>query len=379
MSIFHPQDIMTIPSMEEDDSCSEADTELSTPIYQRSPWFSSPSLHPSRSTIVRKHKSAELFYDRSVHYQTVIRRMSQQIDDFLQSRPSLRVKGPDETLIEMIHQFRATLPSNEQQVCDAMLAWLPSETKRKNQCLISDQHHITQLRQALEKEQQAKQEVEETLDIVRAEMEIMMEEHQQYKDWKQKVAQAERRAAEYDLKLVVLESQHKKEKEENEALIKALQRDVVEKTQALARWDKQWQRQQQQWQQQQQSTDLAHRADQTAWQQEWKDNCQKQVDLISLRLSRESRQLELQLADMLMDNERLEQSIDQYKQQWHRIDQAAKDREHTWIARQTAWERAEKDAKTTIFDLEQKVIHLEAEVLRLYGKNITLANQLGEC
>jgi hypothetical protein len=61
------------------------------------------------------------------------------------------------------------------------------------------------------------------------------------------------------------------------------------------------------------------------------------------------------------------------------MEKQARSRETHWAARQVDWERAEKKSKALVLSLEQKVIGLETEAVRLYGKNIALANQLGEC
>lgn len=209
---------------------------------------------------------------------------------------------------------------------------------------------------------------------------LLKKEVEESQKLRQRLLKTERKAAEYDLKLVVLKSQQSKNvPEEKDEVISALQRELVEKNSALVRWDKKWQQETKQWQQKQAAQHQSHLVDYQAWKDEYKHECQKEQDLTFLRITRETRALEARLDDLALENERLEAGVAEHQQKWHCMEKQARSRETHWAARQVDWERAEKESKALMLSLEQKVIGLEAEAVRLYGKNIALANQLGEC
>ncbi|ORZ17182.1 hypothetical protein BCR42DRAFT_414096 [Absidia repens] len=240
---------------------------------------------------------------------------------------------------------------------------------------------------------------EHRIDTMTDEIHRLSKENEDRHDLKRRLLKAERQAAECDLKLVVLKSQQNKQQQqqnninssnnsndikkddndEKDELITALQHELVEKKSALALWEKKWQQETKQWQQQQAALQQSHLTDHQVWQEEYKSECQKQQDLAFLRVTRETRALEGQLTDMSLENDRLAGCVAEHQQHRHRMEQQYKVKEATWAAKQSDWERMEKEAKAVLLALEQKVIGLEADTVRLYGKNIILAKQLGEC
>ncbi|CAO3587332.1 unnamed protein product [Absidia cylindrospora] len=238
---------------------------------------------------------------------------------------------------------------------------------------------------------------EHRIDTMADEIDRLSKENEDRHDLKRRLLKAERQAAECDLKLVVLKSQQSKQQQqqnntdsssssssengddEKDELITALQHELVEKKSALALWEKKWQQETKKWQQQQAAIQQSHLTDHQVWQEEYKSECQKQQDLAFLRVTRETRALEGQLTDVSLENDRLEACVAEHQQHRHRMELQYKVKEATWAAKQSDWDRMEKESKAALLALEQKVIGLETDTVRLYGKNIILAKQLGEC
>ncbi|SAL94961.1 hypothetical protein [Absidia glauca] len=280
---------------------------------------------------------------------------------FIAQQDAQHVRQQWEDIIQEKHQYHHMSNGNDEDIDPwALLALQQEDWEQRIKTLTTEKLRISN--SATEAQALLKKEVEESQKL------------------RQRLLKTERKAAEYDLKLVVLKSQQSKNMpEEKDEVIAALQRELVEKNSALVRWDKKWQQETKQRQHQQAAQHQSHLTDYQTWKDEYKQECQKEQDLTFLRITRETRALEARLDDLALENERLEAGLAEHQQKWHCMEKQARSRETHWAARQVDWERAEKESKALVLSLEQKVIGLETEAVRLYGKNIALANQLGEC
>lgn len=109
-----------------------------------------------------------------------------------------------------------------------------------------------------------------------------------------------------------------------------------------------------------------------------KSQYRKDFDTYQVRLTREIRNMSGQLVELETELQALERqhlqdvkSIKQSEQQLSRL-------EKEWTLKSTQWQDEENGLKSILKDSDQKIATLEKEALILYGKNLELAQHLGE-
>ncbi|KAI9305215.1 hypothetical protein BJ944DRAFT_265576 [Cunninghamella echinulata] len=223
-------------------------------------------------------------------------------------------------------------------------------------------------------------------------------------DLQQQLKQQERQCAELQLQITILKQQMnekeleyqqqlKQEKEKQQHLLKkdsvlekeqkeiimALQQDIKEKETSLVNWEKKWNQHQQQLKYQQERQEKTLDQHRQAIMVEIQEQLEKDKLCLELTTTRQVRDLEAQLIDLEEEIIKVTENNQSLIHYHHRLENLAKERELAFSLKQKQWNDHEKLAKETILKLEQKIIGLEEEVIKLYGKNIVLANQLGEC
>ncbi|CAO3649093.1 unnamed protein product [Cunninghamella echinulata] len=168
------------------------------------------------------------------------------------------------------------------------------------------------------------------------------------------------------------------EKEQKE-IIMALQQDIKEKETSLVNWEKKWNQHQQQLKYQQERQEKVLDQHRQAIMVEIQEQLEKDKLCLELTTTRQVRDLEAQLIDLEEEISKVKENNQSLIHYHHRLDNIAKERELAFSLKQKQWNDHDKLTKETILKLEQKIIGLEEEVMKLYGKNIVLANQLGEC
>ncbi|KAI9352348.1 hypothetical protein BD770DRAFT_142284 [Pilaira anomala] len=108
-----------------------------------------------------------------------------------------------------------------------------------------------------------------------------------------------------------------------------------------------------------------------AVEQSLKNQYKKEIDTFQLHTTREIRELAGKMVE-------LEVELEDYHRQHEQDVKQAMDTQQKLKALQTALKDGERLSKASIHELEGKIKVLESEVLLLYGKNLELAQHLGE-
>ncbi|ORX52368.1 hypothetical protein DM01DRAFT_330135 [Hesseltinella vesiculosa] len=334
--------------------------------------------------------------------------------------------------------------------------------RKHNQTKRQWKHQLHQTRQLADQDRRqwqaryraevsAKTEAEEVVECMRLEMEHMMDELQHLKQKQHvvnddgqtsdrpdvaaleaKLAMAEKRAAENDLRVAVLEQRLKKQVQlqqqiatpgpspspsdadaalvdepalpdaaenasdptpddhddhsdssmptnppsDDVSVIQALEQAIRDRDLELAKRRDQEEKKQKAWQQERQVERQTLAKEKAAWQDHLGQELDKAKQIWLVQSSRDMRTLEGDKAELEAHVDRLEGLVAFHEAQWHELHVTCKRSEQQYIHQQVQFERADKAAKETIVNLEQRIIGLEAETVKLYGKNLKFANQL---
>ncbi|KAI8373191.1 uncharacterized protein BYT42DRAFT_548165 [Radiomyces spectabilis] len=104
----------------------------------------------------------------------------------------------------------------------------------------------------------------------------------------------------------------------------------------------------------------------------------QESDIYELQRSRELRQLACTVVELETELEIATQRHAEYMAHIRTLEKNQTKAEATLQQHQMKWKASEKELRNQILQMERKIIGLEEDAMRLYGKNLDLAHQLGK-
>ncbi|KAI7869020.1 hypothetical protein BDF14DRAFT_1787055 [Spinellus fusiger] len=124
-----------------------------------------------------------------------------------------------------------------------------------------------------------------------------------------------------------------------------------------------------------------HEQDKEAWKEhivdETKLQYQRDLDIFKVQNTREIREMASQIAELEHEIEEMMCSRSNESERITNTEKKVVAIEQETQVQKLEWEKEEKELKTVLHRLEQKIVGLEGETVRLYEKNLDLAHRLG--